>query len=195
MKTLVLDSTSKTIKVVMSGAAATTNPDFVSTWAENNGTLFTEGSTDGALNGTTAVTLVAAPSSGYRRVIKDITIYNRDTAAVTITVSLDNGGTLRQFAKVTLQVGDSWSTDGTFNSAGSLKTVVSNVNLATEVLGVLGPANGGTGVANNPASTLTISGAYPTTVTVTGSTSVTLPTSGTLIVAGKAIALSSIFGF
>lgn len=195
MKTLVLDSTSKTIKVVMSGAAATTNPDFVSTWAENNGTLFTEGSTDGALNGTTAVTLVAAPSSGYRRVIKDITIYNRDTAAVTITVSLDNGGTLRQFAKVTLQVGDSWSTDGTFNSAGSLKTVVSNVNLATEVLGVLGPANGGMGVANNPASTLTISGAYPTTVTVTGSTSVTLPTSGTLIVAGKAIALSSIFGF
>lgn len=195
MKTLVLDSTSKTIKVVMSGAAATTNPDFVSTWAENNGTLFTEGSTDGALNGTTAVTLVAAPSSGYRRVVKAITIYNRDTAAITITLSLDNGGTLRQFAKVTLQVGDIFTTDGTFNSAGSLKTVVSNVNLATEVLGVLSPANGGTGVANNAASTVTISGAYPTTVTVTGNTSVTLPTSGTLIVAGKAIALSSIFGF
>jgi hypothetical protein len=195
MKTLVLDSTSKTIKVVMSGAAATTNPDFVSTWAENNGTLFTEGSTDGALNGTTAVTLVAAPSAGYRRVVKAITIYNRDTAAITITLSLDNGGTLRQFAKVTLQVGDIFTTDGTFNSAGSLKTVVSNVNLATEVLGVLSPANGGTGVANNSASTVTISGAYPTTVTVTGNTSVTLPTSGTLIVAGKAIALSSIFGF
>jgi hypothetical protein len=195
MKTLVLDSTSKTIKVVMSGAAATTNPDFVSTWAENNGTLFTEGSTDGALNGTTAVTLVAAPSAGYRRVVKAITIYNRDTAAITITLSLDNGGTLRQFAKVTLQVGDIFTTDGTFNSAGSLKTVVSNVNLATEVLGVLSPANGGTGVANNSASTLTISGAHPTTVTVTGTTSVTLPTSGTLIVAGKAIALSSIFGF
>jgi hypothetical protein len=195
MKTLVLDSTSKTIKVVMSGAAATTNPDFVSTWAENNGTLFTEGSTDGALNGTTAVTLVAAPSAGYRRVVKAITIYNRDTAAITITLSLDNGGTLRQFAKVTLQVGDIFTTDGTFNSAGSLKTVVSNVNLATEVLGVLSPANGGTGVANNSASTVTISGAFPTTVTVTGSTSVTLPTSGTLIVAGKAIALSTIFGF
>lgn len=195
MKTLVLDSTSKTIKVVMSGAAATTNPDFVTTWAENNGTIFTEGSTDGALTGTTPVTVVAAPASGVRRVIKEITIYNRDTAAVTITINLDNGGTLRQLTKVTLQVGDRFTTDATFNSAGSLKTVVSNVNLATEVLGVLGPANGGLGVANNPASTLTISGAYPTTMTVTGNTSVTLPTSGTLIVAGKAIALSSIFGF
>lgn len=39
---------------------------------------------------------------------------------------------------------------------------------------------GGTGVANNAASTLTISGNFGTTFTVTGATSVTLPTSGTL---------------
>lgn len=42
------------------------------------------------------------------------------------------------------------------------------------------PANGGTGVANNAASTLTISGAYATTLTVTAATGVTLPTTGTL---------------
>lgn len=42
------------------------------------------------------------------------------------------------------------------------------------------PTAGGTGVANNASSTLTISGAYPTTLTVSASTGVTLPTTGTL---------------
>lgn len=42
------------------------------------------------------------------------------------------------------------------------------------------PGNGGTGVANNASSTLTISGNFATTLTVTGATGVTLPTSGTL---------------
>ncbi len=45
---------------------------------------------------------------------------------------------------------------------------------------VLVPASGGTGIANNIASTLAISGNFATTLTVTGVTGVTLPTSGTL---------------
>ena len=46
--------------------------------------------------------------------------------------------------------------------------------------GTLGPANGGTGVANNALSTLTISGNYATTLTVSATTGITLPTTGTL---------------
>ena len=46
--------------------------------------------------------------------------------------------------------------------------------------GVLGPAGGGTGIANNAASTITVSGAFATTLTVSGTTGVTLPTTGTL---------------
>ncbi len=42
------------------------------------------------------------------------------------------------------------------------------------------PQNGGTGVSNAAAETLTISGGFPITLTVTGNTNVTLPTSGTL---------------
>jgi len=42
------------------------------------------------------------------------------------------------------------------------------------------PAQGGTGIANNAASTLAISGNFATTLTVTGVTGVTLPTSGSL---------------
>lgn len=41
-------------------------------------------------------------------------------------------------------------------------------------------ANGGTGIANNAASTITISGNFAMTLTVTNTTSITLPTTGTL---------------
>lgn len=145
MAILILDSTTKSIKAVMSGAAATTNPDFTAAWADNNGTTFVEGASDGALSGTSSATLVAAPASSTRRVIKSITIENKDTAPVTVTISYDNNGTLRVIAKVTLQVGDTWTTDGTFDTTGSLKQAVGNVNLATQVTGTLPIANGGTG--------------------------------------------------
>lgn len=144
MSSIILDSTLKTIKVAMSGAAATTNPDFVVAYADNNGTAFSEGSNDGALNGTTDVTVVAAPASGYRRVIKNIFIENKDTAAVTLTIKYDNNATQRTLAKVTLQVGDTWTADGTFDSNGSLKQTLGTANLAS-VTGTLAVANGGTG--------------------------------------------------
>jgi len=145
MALLILDSTSKSIVVAMSGAAATTNPDFTAAWADNNGTTFTEGATDGALNGTSSVTLVAAPAASTRRTIKAITIENKDTAAVTLTVSYNNASTLRTIAKVTLNVGDTWTTDGTFDTYGSLKQTLGTVNLSSGVTGTLGTANGGSG--------------------------------------------------
>jgi hypothetical protein len=55
------------------------------------------------------------------------------------------------------------------------------VKVASSVVsGTVGPANGGTGVSNNAASTLTISGAFATTLTVGATTSVSLPASGAL---------------
>lgn len=118
---LVLDATTKSIVASMSGAAATTNPDFTAAYADNNGTTFVEGANDGALNGTSSVTLVAAPAASTRRTIKSITIENKDTAAVTITVSYNNNSTLRTIAKITLNVGDTWTFNGTFDTYGSLK--------------------------------------------------------------------------
>lgn len=49
-------------------------------------------------------------------------------------------------------------------------------------------AQGGTGVANNAASTITISGNFGTTFTVSGTTSLTLPTSGTLLTTTGSVA-------
>jgi hypothetical protein len=51
---------------------------------------------------------------------------------------------------------------------------------STVVAGIVGPANGGTGVANNAAMTVTGSGNFAYTRTLTGTTNVTFPTTGTL---------------
>jgi hypothetical protein len=55
----------------------------------------------------------------------------------------------------------------------------------------LSPASGGTGVANNAASTITISGNFGTTFTVSAATSVTLPTSGTLATTGQTFSIGT----
>jgi len=201
MKTLVLDGTTISLQVAMSTSAATTNPTFVASYADNSGTGITEGATDGVLNGSTDVTLVGAPTGANRRVIKDITIFNGDTAAVTVIIKYDNNATQRTLVRVTLAVGDTYTTDGTFDTNGYLKQI------STSGGDVVGPASatsnnlvafdgttgklikqantvtaaqGGTGVSNNAASTLTISGNFGTTLTVSGTTGVTLPTTGTL---------------
>ena len=178
MATLVLDGTTKTIQAVMSGAAATSNPDFTVAYADSTSSSLTEGSNDGALNGTTAVTLVSAPSASTRRVVKWITIQNKDTAAVTVTVTFNNstGPTTRQIAKVTLQPNDTWTTDGTFDSSGNMKTVAGSVNLTTQVTGTLPVANGGTGVTTSTGSGSVVLSTSPTLTTPVLGT----PTSGTL---------------
>jgi hypothetical protein len=145
MKTLVLDGTAISIQVAMSTSAATTNPTFVSTYADNAGSGITEGATDGVLNGSTDVTVVPAPTGTNRRVVKDITIYNGDTAAVTIFIKYDNNATQRTITKVTLAVGDTWTTDGTFDTNGNLKQTLGTISLTNQVTGTLPVGNGGTG--------------------------------------------------
>lgn len=176
MTTLVLDATTKSIEVAMSGSAATTNPDFTAAWADDTGSAFTEGASDGALNGTNAVTVVAAPGVSTRRVIKSITIENKDTAAVTITVSYNNNSTLRTIAKVTLNVGDTWTTNGTFDTNGSLKQTLGSVNLSSGVTGTLPVANGGTGVTTSTGTGSVVLSTSPSLTTPVLGT----PTSGNL---------------
>ena len=122
----ILNATTKSLEAIMSGAPATTNPAFTASWADNDGTTFTEGSTDGALNGGTAVTLVAAPAASTRRIIKSVTITNIDTASVVVTVRYNNNTTLRTVSVVTLAVGDTWTFEGAYDTSGNFKTTTSS---------------------------------------------------------------------
>lgn len=106
---IILDSTSKSLIAKLSGAPATTNPDFACAYATTDGTTFTEGASDGVLNGTSEVTLVAAPGSGYRIIVKDGLITNVDVAAITLIIQAANGASRRTVAKKTLVVNETFS--------------------------------------------------------------------------------------
>lgn len=191
MATLVLDSTTKTIKAVMSGAAATSNPEFVVSWADSTSSSLTEGSTDGALNGTTPVTLVAAPASSTRRVIKSISIQNKDSASVTLTITYDNNGTARQLAKVTLAQNDTWTTDGVYDTNGNLKTSASGSGTVTTVS--VASANGFAGTVANATSTPAITLSTSITGVLKGNgTAISAATAGTdYVVPGGALGTPS----
>ena len=139
MNTLVLDAVTKSLSLVLAGAKATVDCDIVSAWADNDGTDFTEGSTDLVSNGTTPVTVVDAPAASTRRIVKSISVYNADTAPVTASVSLISAGGTRIVATVTLAVGDTWTTDGTYDNDGNFKTGVIGPTGPTGPTGYTGP--------------------------------------------------------
>jgi len=121
MNTLVLDSTTKSIEIRTVSAPQTTNPSFIASYADNDGTNFAEKSSDGVLNGTTPVTAISSPATGTRRIIKGLSVNNIDTAALQVIVQLNNGGTIRQIYKQTLSVGDTFTLDGTLDVNGNTK--------------------------------------------------------------------------
>ena len=53
-------------------------------------------------NGASTVTIVAAPAGGTVRIVKEMTFYNADTANVTLNVTFNDNGTLRQMIKAVI---------------------------------------------------------------------------------------------
>jgi hypothetical protein len=184
---LVLDTTSKSITAVLSAAPATNQLNYVTTWADNNGTTFTEGAFDGVTNSTTTVTMVASPAASTRRIIKSINIQNTDTVSATVTVGYVNGANTRILAKVTLNAGDTWTTDATFDFSGQIKYVIGSINAATQLIGQVPIVNGGTGATTFAgASLVTYSGTEtltnktltaPVISSISNTGTLTLPTS------------------
>lgn len=90
---IILDTTSRTLEAVMLAAVTTTAPDFVVSWADHVPTYgYLSGASSGALNGTTAVAIVGAPAASAQRQVKTISLFNRDSVAVTIRVRYDVSG-------------------------------------------------------------------------------------------------------
>lgn len=124
------------LKVALSAAPATNQPQFAASFVDVDSLTFVPGSNSGTLSGATAVTLVAAPSDGVDRQVKHLLIFNSDTAQVVPTISLDNAGALRTLLSVPLQPGERieyTETEGfrVFAASGAEKSAADSVSYGT----------------------------------------------------------------
>lgn len=139
---IVLDSTLKTLEIVLGGAVTTTQLPFVAVYVDVTTSAYTPIENDGATNDTTAVTMVAAPAASTQRQIKFLSVQNEDTVNATVIIQYNDNGTTRRISKFTLSPDDTLLyTDGegmrVLDSTGSLKQSSSG----SSVTSVSGTAN------------------------------------------------------
>jgi hypothetical protein len=112
---IALDSTLKSLELVLGGVITTTEPDWTIAYTDIDATTLGvtavfEG--DGQANGSTAVTIAAAPSSGKTRQILHISVVNRDTVAATVIIQINNNGTVRQLWRGSLDPNETLEYEG-----------------------------------------------------------------------------------
>lgn len=132
---LLLDTSTK-LQLVLAAAHASAALEIVAAWLDITG--HAPGLTTQTSNGATDVDVVAAPASGLRAV-KSLTVFNSDSAAATVTLKTDNGGTERRVFKATLAVGDSLIYEdgrgwGVHDASGNLKTVAAGASSSVAVV-------------------------------------------------------------
>ena len=138
---IIVDSTTKSLQFNLGSAVTANQLSCVTSWADMSGTTFTPGANDTQSNGTTAVTIVAAPALSIQRQIKSVDIFNADTADATVTVLYDNNGTTRTLVSITLQpketlqfAENAWSVidgNGKRRNSGSSNSKSANVTITT----------------------------------------------------------------
>lgn len=88
---------------------------------------FTEGGSNGALNGTSEVTVVAAPAASTRRLVRSMVVHNRDSAAVTLTVAVAKGASRYHLWAGTLAAGSTWHCDSVLVLDATDESVVASL--------------------------------------------------------------------
>jgi hypothetical protein len=146
-------------------------------------------------NGTADLTVIASIGSAGQALVSNGAgaFPSFQTVAGTGTVT----HTVGSLAVSQIVVGNAAADCAVIGSLGTTSTVLvgnaggnpawGTVSLTSMVTGALPPSNGGTGIANNNASTFTISGNFPITVTVSATSALTLPTSGTVTAQGNSV--------
>jgi len=137
------------------------------------------------IGNTTAAGTGVAIANGDRVVIfsNGTNFYEVKTSNVTGTVAIANGGTGQTTANAAFNAlaPSQTGNNGKYLTTDGTNTSWDAIDISTaDVTGVLLPVNGGTGVANNNSATVTSSGNFAYTRTLTGTTNVTFPTTGTL---------------
>lgn len=86
-----LDSTGKSLQLVLGGTITTTELTWVVAWADITSTTFIAGAAEGVTTGTTPVTAVPAPAAATQRQVKYVNVYNADTVVAVVTVDVNDG--------------------------------------------------------------------------------------------------------
>ena len=127
----------------------------------------------------TSVSVVTA--NGFAGTVANPTTTPAITLTTTITGILKGNGT-----SISAAIADTdYLTPGTAASTYATLGANSNITSLSGLTTPLSASQGGTGVANNNASTITITGAYALGLTLSAATSLTLPTSGTVTALGN----------
>lgn len=185
MRSFILDATDKSVTIELADAVATNQPDFVSHYADNTGTDFTEGSSDGVMDSTTPVTAVSSPAASTRRIIKDIIVNNKDTAGVTLIVKQVNGASSRTIFKTQLAVNETFTIYGVIRADGGIKTSGSGDMVLVEEQTVTGAKTFGTiggAVGKFVLAGSTSGSSILNASAVAGGTTMTLPSATTTLV-------------
>ena len=143
----ILDATTKSVVVVLGEVKTTTDCDLTAAYADITSSTFTPGSVDATSNGTTKVSLVAAPASSTQRVVREVSLYNTDTVTHTFEFLLDDNGTYRVFDAGSVPAGSRYIYAFTGTQGPTGATGASGAAGATGPTGSTGPtgATGGTG--------------------------------------------------
>ena len=124
---ILLDAATKLLEIKLGGVVSANQLPFIATYADHTSTAFTPGASDGISNDANIVTLVAAPAGSTQRQVKQLSIFNDDTAAATVIVTYNNNGTRRQITEIEVPAnGTLMYTDGegwrVINSSGEVLT-------------------------------------------------------------------------
>lgn len=147
----------ETISAVLSGAVATNNPSYYACYRvmADDLSTFTPTRSIGSMSGTTSINLVSGGSATDSLVVDHISVYNRDTANVTVTVS--HGSTVVRV--VVLTPGETLE----FNEGSGWKVLAVNGSIKTTSAQGLSPVTSevqmtvlGADVVNNNATANTM---------------------------------------
>lgn len=133
---IILDATTKSLEILLSGAVTSNQLPFVAAYADLSQSTFailSAAEVDGATNSTTPVTLVSAPATSTSRKISTIFITNTDTVSATVTVQLNNNGTTRILFKSVLSTLD----QATYSDSSGWTVLDSNGNVKSALGGIL----------------------------------------------------------
>lgn len=102
---IILDTTTKSLQIKLGGSVTTSQLFWVSSYVDITSTTFVPISSDGVSNNATAVTIIPSPAASTQRQLKQLTVYNDDTATATVIINYNDNATIRTLFDVALNAG------------------------------------------------------------------------------------------